>query len=104
MPPSSTAPLRDPASSRTAECPSRCHGEASWARASIASEDTKMVVAKPSAARKGTMTVMRRLYSQARPQTIELLVMYAETTRGLIDISGTRYQDGHDTRVLADGP
>src|SRR5256885_1764039 len=31
-PPSSTAPLRDPASSRTAECASRCHGEASSAR------------------------------------------------------------------------
>ena len=36
MPPSSTAPLRDPASNRTAECASRCHGEASSARTSIA--------------------------------------------------------------------
>ena len=30
MPPSSTVPLRDPASSRTAECASRCHGEESF--------------------------------------------------------------------------
>ena len=80
MPPSSTAPLRDPASSRTAEWPSRCQGEASWARASIASDDANRVAAKPSAARMGTMTVMRRLYRQARRQTIELLVMYYETS------------------------
>ena len=34
-PPSSTAPLREPASSRIAEWPSLCHGEASCARASV---------------------------------------------------------------------
>src|SRR6266404_4780212 len=94
MPPSSTAPLRDPASSRTAECPSRCHGEASWARASIARDDANKVAAKPSAARMGTITIMRRLYSQGRLQTIELLVIWIlEAARSLIDRTGTQYQD-----------
>ena len=41
MPPSSTAPLRDPASSRTAECASRCHGEASSARTSDVAQATQ---------------------------------------------------------------
>src|ERR1700736_2050843 len=94
MPPSSTAPLRDPASSRTAECPSRCHGDASWAQASIARDDAHIVAAKPSAARMGTVTIMRRLYRQTRPQTIELLVIYYKT-RSLIDRTATQYQDVH---------
>src|ERR1700730_883679 len=75
MPPSNTAPLRDPASSRTAEWPSRCQGEASWARASIANDEANTVAAKPSAARMGTMAIMGRLYRLAVSQTIELLVM-----------------------------
>ena len=79
MPPSSTALLRDPASSRTAECPSRCQGEASWALAPLAADivrnDANMVAAKRGTARMGTMTTMTGLYSQAVPQTIELLVM-----------------------------
>jgi putative transcriptional regulator len=41
------------------------------------------------------MTVMRRLYSQAGWQTIELLVMYLPgAVRSLIDRTGTQYQDG----------
>jgi hypothetical protein len=81
MPPNSTAPLRDPANNRTAECRSRCHGEASSACASIArpdtnKHDTNKVAAAPIAARMGTITIMRRLYRQAAVQTIELLVMY----------------------------
>jgi len=76
-PPSSTVPLRDPASSRTAECPSRCHGEASWARTSAAKIDTNRTVTKPRAARMGIVVIMRRLYRQVGSQTIELLVMYA---------------------------
>jgi hypothetical protein len=34
-----------------------------------------MAAAKPDAVRKGTMAVMKGLYSQAGVQTIELLVM-----------------------------
>jgi len=89
MPPSSTAPLREPASNRTAEWPSLCQGDASPARASIAKDtakhtvkdivkpgdDANIVAAKPSEARMGTITVMRRHYSLARWQAIELLVM-----------------------------
>src|ERR1700687_3333883 len=94
MPPSSTAPLRDPASSRTAECPSRCQGEASWARASIVRDDANTIAARPSAARMGTMTIMRRLYRQAGGQTIELLVMYFERRLlCLIDRTAPQYQD-----------
>src|SRR6188472_2247803 len=96
MPPSSTAPLREPASNRTAEWPSRCHGDESSARPSAASDEANRAAARPSAARRGTMTVMRRLYSQARPQTIELLVMCAEKpARCLIDRTPTQYQDVH---------
>jgi hypothetical protein len=75
MPPSSTAPLRDPASSRTAEWPSLSHGEASCARACGVNDDARIVTANPAAAPMGTMTVMRRIYRQALPQTIELLVI-----------------------------
>ena len=39
MPPSSTAPLREPASSRTAEWASRCHGDESPAWTSVARDD-----------------------------------------------------------------
>jgi hypothetical protein len=77
MPPSSTVPLREPASSRTAECPSRIQGDASWARASTAKDDANRVAAKPSAARMGTIVIMVRLYSLPGLQTIELLVMYS---------------------------
>src|ERR1700738_176074 len=95
MPPSSTAPLRDPASSRTAECPSRCQGDASSARASIARDEATMAAARPTAARMGTM-IMARHYSQARLQAIELLVMRQGTpAQSLIDRTGTRYQDVH---------
>src|SRR6202007_846928 len=75
MPPSSTAPLRDPASSRTAECASSCQGEASWARALGANNESKTMAATPSMARAGTMEFMRRLYSLSVAQTIELPVM-----------------------------
>src|SRR6478672_9278217 len=75
IPPSSTPPLRDPASRRTAECVSRCQGEESSARASSANVPTSRVAAKPTTARIGTMTVMRRLYRLVLTQTIELLVM-----------------------------
>src|SRR5664279_4281777 len=95
MPPSSTAPLREPASSRTAECPSRCQGDASWARASIVRDEARTVAAKPSAARTGTMTVMRRLYRLMGVQAIELLVIYFQAPgRSLIDRTATQYQDG----------
>ncbi|MCS4008337.1 hypothetical protein M2192_005297 [Bradyrhizobium elkanii USDA 61] len=36
-------------------------------------------MATPNAARKGTMTIMRRLYLQLSVQTIELLVMHRRT-------------------------
>jgi hypothetical protein len=36
---------------------------------------------------------MKRLYSQAARQTIELLVIRARLARSLIDSAGTRYQD-----------
>jgi hypothetical protein len=74
-PPSSTAPLRDPASNRSAECVSRCHGEESSARTSIAAHATDRVMATPIAARRGTITTMRRLYRQVPAQTIELRVI-----------------------------
>src|SRR6516225_6227326 len=77
IPPSSTAPLRDPASSRTAECPSRCHGDASSAWAASASDDASKVVATPSAACRGTLVSIARLYRVTPGQTIELLVMDA---------------------------
>src|SRR5258708_2117776 len=98
MPRSSPARLGEPASSRTAECPARCHGDASSARASIANDiirdDANKDAVKPRAARMGTMTFMRRLYSQPGWQTIELLVIYFQSwRRSLIDRSGTRYQD-----------
>jgi hypothetical protein len=70
-----TVPLRDPASSRTAECASRCHGEASSARTSPPANTTDKMAVAPSAARRGTMTIMRRLYRQASTQTIELRVI-----------------------------
>ena len=73
MPPSSTAPLRDPASSRTAECASRCQGEASSARAAIASERRKQGGAKPSAARMGTIMAMKRLYRAAGSKPLNCL-------------------------------
>jgi hypothetical protein len=79
MPPINTPPLRDPANSRTAECPSFCHGDESWARAAVIGDDASAIAAKPSAARMGTMTIMRRLYRLAGKQTIELLVMYYQT-------------------------
>jgi hypothetical protein len=74
MPPSSTVPLRDPASSRTAECVSRCHGEASSARTSNVAHATYKAAA-PSAARRGTVTIMERLYRLVAAQTIELRVI-----------------------------
>src|SRR4051812_1208119 len=104
-PPSSTAPLRDPASRRTAECASRCQGEESSARTRVAIHATDNVPARPSAARMGTIGIMGRLYSQVRAQTIELLVIPrrngceydCECTGidipGLIDRNATRYQD-----------
>jgi hypothetical protein len=54
---------------------SRCQGEESSARTSVANAPTNRVATKPTAARIGTMTVMRRLYRLTLPQTIELLVM-----------------------------
>jgi hypothetical protein len=45
-------------------------------RAGVARDDAKTVAATPSAARMGTVTIMRRLYSHSGAQTIELLVMY----------------------------
>src|SRR6266700_1905551 len=94
MPPSSTAPLRDPASRRMAECASRCQGEESSARTSIAVHATDRMAAMPSVARMGTMTIMRRLYRQVLAQTIELLVIpKTNTAAGLIDRTATRYQD-----------
>src|ERR1700712_2828022 len=91
MPPSSTGPLRDPASSRTAEWPSFCQGEESCARACGSPDNTRTAAVKP--ARRGTMTVMERLYRQAALQTIELLVIHRGLARSLIDRAGTRYQD-----------
>src|SRR3979409_2469608 len=91
MPPSSTAPLRDPASSRTAERPSFTQGEESCARACGPTDNTITAAAKP--ARMGTMTVMKRLYRQAARQTIELLGIHGGWARSLIDSGGTRYQD-----------
>src|SRR5581483_1096664 len=82
MPPSSTAPLRDPASSRTAECASSCQGDASWARAAGANSESKMVAATPSVARAGTTAFMRRLYLLSDAQTSELLVMAHCSSRG----------------------
>src|SRR5580692_11147554 len=79
MPPRRTVPLREPANSRTAECESRCQGEASSARAPVAAQATDKVAAKPSATRIGTITVMERLYRQVSAQTIELLVMWSLT-------------------------
>jgi hypothetical protein len=67
-------PLRDPASNRTAECASRCHGEASSARTSDVAHATHKA-ATPSAARRGTITIMGRLYRQVSAQTIELRVI-----------------------------
>src|SRR5215472_16685402 len=104
MPPSSTAPLREPASRRTAECPSFCQGEASWARASTANELTSSVAAKASVARRGTMAFMRRLYRLEVTRTIELLVSTLLRNLGcknlvlvmavsLIDRTVTQYQD-----------
>src|SRR5436190_1616978 len=58
MPPSSTVPLRDPASSRMAECASRCQAEESSARTSIAAHATDNVAATPSTARIGTIPIM----------------------------------------------
>src|SRR5665647_1075550 len=107
MPPSSTAPLREPASSRTAECPSRCQGDASWARASIVRAEARTAAAKPSAARMGTMVVMRRPYRLVGVQTIELLVMYfSSARRSLIDRTATQYQDGqqHESPLLYTSP
>src|SRR5882762_1016957 len=94
MPPSNTAPLRDPARSRTAEWPSRCQGDASSARALGANDEARRVAATPTAARLGTMAIMRRLYRQARRQTIELLVRAARWIGSLIDRTATQYQDG----------
>src|ERR1043166_1272421 len=91
MPPSSTAPLRDPASSRTAEWLSFIQGEESCARACGPTDSTSTAAANP--ARMGTMTVMKRLYRQAALQTIELLVIHRGLARSLIDSAGTRYQD-----------
>src|SRR5476649_2657118 len=100
MPPSSTPPLRDPASSRTAEWPSLSQGEESCARAGSMKNDTTTAAAKP--ARRGTMTIMRRLYSQALPQTIELLVIrFAGPVRSLIDSAPTQYQDVRQRENLA---
>src|SRR3954462_1425260 len=91
MPPSSTAPLRDPASSRTAEWPSFTQGGETCPRACGPTDNTKTAAASP--ARMGTMTVMKRLYRQALSQTIELLVIRYGLARSLIDSAGTRYQD-----------
>src|SRR3954464_8055108 len=91
MPPSSTAPLRDPASSRTAEWASFCQGEESCARACGPADNTSAAAAKP--ARMGTITVMKRLYRQAARRTIELLVIQCGLARSLIDSPGARYQD-----------
>ena len=66
MPPSSTAPLREPASSRTAEWPSFCQGEASWARASAASEDSKQGCGKAERGAQGNHDDHRRLYRLKR--------------------------------------
>jgi sulfatase maturation enzyme AslB (radical SAM superfamily) len=71
MPPSRTTPLREPASNRSCEWLSFCHGEASSARTSA--DNAKMNKAA-SAARGGTIIVMKRLYSLPSRQTIELLV------------------------------
>jgi hypothetical protein len=38
-------------------------------------DEANIVAAKPSTAGMGIVTIMGRLYSQARPQTIELLVI-----------------------------
>src|SRR5512134_3400205 len=104
-PPSSTVPLRDPASSRTAECASRCHGEASSARTSDVAHATYKA-ATPSAARRGTITIMGRLYRQVSPQTIELRVIGRRMTPGsLIDRNPSRYQDMQSAReAFADEP
>src|SRR3954451_7631412 len=98
MPPSSTVPLRDPASSRTAEWPSFTQGEESCARVCGIEDQTMSAAMSP--ARMGTMTVMKRLYSQALRQTIELLVIRRRLARSLIDSADTRYQDRDDMRVL----
>jgi hypothetical protein len=81
MPPSSTPPLREPATSRNAECASRCQGEESPAQALVASDTASIFTASPKlkrkgAARMGTIAVMKRLYRLELSQTIELLVMY----------------------------
>src|SRR3954451_4820837 len=101
MPPSSTAPLRDPASSRTAEWPSFTQGEESCARACGITDKAMSAVVLP--ARLGTITVMNRLSRQAVRQTIELLVIRCRPARSLIDSAGTRYQDEprHETPAIA---
>src|ERR1700761_8137463 len=91
MPPSSTAPLREPASSRTAECPSFCQGDASWARTSTAIEEASRAIAKTNAARIGTIAIMGCLYRVEIRQTIELLVRHLDSR--LIDRIATQYQD-----------
>src|SRR3954447_15810989 len=98
MPPSSTARLRDPASSRTAEWLSFTQAEESCARACGIEDQATSAAMSP--ARRGTMTIMKRLYSQALRQTIELLVIHCRLARSLIDSPGTRYQDGDEMRVL----
>jgi hypothetical protein len=50
-------------------------GDASCADALVKNDQTNVPAVRASTKRKGTMTIIRRLYSQARPQTIELLVM-----------------------------
>ena len=40
------------------------------------------------------MNIIRRLYREASPQTIELLVIRFAARHGLIDSPATRYQDG----------
>src|SRR4051794_28131358 len=113
MPPSSTAPLRDPASSRTAEWLSLTQSEASSARASGEINEATTAAAKPAVT--GTMAIIRRLYSAALPQTIELLVIrFGAGREGLIDsalqpISGCKpYRkscaDGRDTKKTGRRP
>src|SRR6185295_11826368 len=104
-PPSSTVPLRDPASNRTAECASCCHGEASSARTSDDAHATHRA-ATPSAARRGTITIMGRLYRQVAAQTIELRVIGPPNDGGsLIDRNPTRYQDMQSAgEAFADEP
>jgi hypothetical protein len=70
-----TAPLRG-RQSRTAEWPSRCQVGASPGALGV-NDKARRGAATPAAARLGTMAIMRRLYSQARRQTIELLVRAA---------------------------